>query len=263
MVNQAYESLLRNVLKNGNHKTDRTSVGTISLFGPQIEFDLQESFPLLTTKKVWFKGVVHELLWMLSGSTNIKYLTDNNVHIWDDWADDEGNLGPVYGRQWRNFNGQNIDQISDVVSQIVNNPDSRRHIVCAWNPAEVSLMKLPPCHAFYQFYVNDKYLSSKLYIRSNDLFLGLPFNLASYAVLTYMIGHVCNLSPDRIIITIGDAHIYKNHIDQVNEQLSRTPYDFPKLEINRKVNNIFDFKYEDFDLINYKCHSSIKAPIAV
>ena len=261
-----YLKLLEHVKLNGQKKEDRTGTGTLSVFGYQMRFNLNDGFPLLTTKKVHLKSVIYELLWFLSGDTNIKYLKDNNVSIWDEWADENGNLGPVYGHQWRSWptsEGNEIDQISNLITQIKKNPDSRRLIVSAWNVGEISKMKLPPCHCFFQFYVADGRLSCQLYQRSADIFLGVPFNIASYALLTQMIAHVCDLKYGEFIHTLGDAHIYMNHIDQVNEQLSRKPKKLPKIKINPSVKNIFNFKYEDFSLEEYDPYPLIKAPVAV
>jgi thymidylate synthase len=261
-----YLTLLEHVKLNGQKKEDRTGTGTLSVFGYQMRFNLNDGFPLLTTKKVHLKSVIYELLWFLSGDTNIKYLKDNNVSIWDEWADENGNLGPVYGHQWRSWptsEGKEIDQISNLITQIKKNPDSRRLIVSAWNVGEISKMKLPPCHCFFQFYVADGRLSCQLYQRSADIFLGVPFNIASYALLTQMIAHVCDLKYGEFIHTLGDAHIYMNHIDQVNEQLSRKPKKLPKIKINPSVKDIFNFKYEDFSLEEYDPYPLIKAPVAV
>jgi thymidylate synthase len=261
-----YHDLLNHVLTNGNKKEDRTGTGTISVFGYQMRFNLAEGFPLLTTKNVHLKSIIHELLWFLQGSTNIKYLKDNGVRIWDEWADENGNLGPVYGYQWRNWpkpDGTHIDQISQVVDAIKKNPDSRRLIVSAWNVADVDQMKLPPCHAFFQFYVADGKLSCQLYQRSADIFLGVPFNIASYAILTMMVAQVCGLKLGDFVHTLGDAHIYSNHMDQVKEQLSRTPRELPTMILNPKVNDIFGFKFEDFTLENYDPYPAIKAAVAV
>jgi len=261
-----YLKLLEHVKLNGKKKDDRTGTGTLSVFGYQMRFNLNDGFPLLTTKKVHLKSVIYELLWFLSGDTNIKYLKDNNVSIWDEWADENGNLGPVYGHQWRSWptsEGKEIDQISNLITQIKKNPDSRRLIVSAWNVGEINKMKLPPCHCFFQFYVADGRLSCQLYQRSADIFLGVPFNIASYALLTQMIAHVCDLKYGEFIHTLGDAHIYVNHIDQVNEQLSRKPKKLPKIKINSSVKNIFNFKYEDFSLEEYDPYPLIKAPVAV
>jgi len=261
-----YLTLLEHVKLIGQKKEDRTGTGTLSVFGYQMRFNLNDGFPLLTTKKVHLKSVIYELLWFLSGDTNIKYLKDNNVSIWDEWADENGNLGPVYGHQWRSWptsEGKEIDQISNLITQIKKNPDSRRLIVSAWNVGEISKMKLPPCHCFFQFYVADGRLSCQLYQRSADIFLGVPFNIASYALLTQMIAHVCDLKYGEFIHTLGDAHIYMNHIDQVNEQLSRKPKKLPKIKINPSVKDIFNFKYEDFSLEEYDPYPLIKAPVAV
>ena len=261
-----YLDLLSHIKDNGIKKTDRTGTGTLSTFGYQMRFDLEQGFPLLTTKKIHLKSIIHELLWFLTGNTNIKYLKDNGVSIWDEWADKNGDLGPVYGSQWRSWpshDGQPIDQIKNLIEGIKINPDSRRLIVSAWNVAEIDNMKLPPCHAFFQFYVADDKLSCQLYQRSADIFLGVPFNIASYALLTKMIAQVCNIKCGDFIHTLGDAHIYLNHINQVNEQLSRTPKTLPKMNINPLIKDIFQFKYEDFNLINYNPDSLIKAPVAV
>ena len=261
-----YLSLLEHVKQNGQKKEDRTGTGTMSVFGYQMRFNLNEGFPLLTTKKVHLKSVIYELLWFLSGDTNIKFLKDNGVSIWDEWADENGNLGPVYGHQWRSWptsEGKEIDQISNLINQIKKTPDSRRLIVSAWNVGEINKMKLPPCHCFFQFYVADGRLSCQLYQRSADIFLGVPFNIASYALLTQMIAHVCGLECGEFIHTLGDAHIYTNHIDQVNEQLRRKPKKLPQIKINPSVKSIFDFKYEDFSLEGYDPYPLIKAPVAV
>jgi len=261
-----YHDLLNHVLTHGNKKEDRTGTGTISVFGYQMRFNLAEGFPLLTTKKVHLKSIIHELLWFLQGSTNIQYLKDNGVTIWDEWADENGNLGPVYGYQWRNWpkpDGTHIDQITQVVESIKKNPDSRRLIVSAWNVADVEKMKLPPCHAFFQFYVSDGKLSCQLYQRSADIFLGVPFNIASYALLTMMVAQVCDLQLGDFVHTLGDAHIYLNHMEQVQEQLSRTPRALPTMHINPEVKDIFGFKFEDFTLQGYDPHPAIKAPVAV
>ncbi len=257
---------MRHVLEKGAKKTDRTGTGTISVFGYQMRFDLQDGFPMMTTKKVHMKSILHELLWFLKGDTNIKYLKDNGVSIWDEWADENGNLGPVYGSQWRSWptaDGRHIDQITQVVDQIKNNPDSRRMIVSAWNVGEIEKMKLPPCHAFFQFYVADGELSCQLYQRSADIFLGVPFNIASYAILTLMVAQVCNLKPGEFIHTLGDAHLYSNHIDQANLQLSRDLRKLPTLKINPDVKDIFGFTFEDFSLEGYDPHPHIKAAVAV
>ena len=261
-----YLDLLREIRDNGVTKTDRTGVGTKSIFGHQMRFNLQDGFPLLTTKKVFLKGIIYELLWFLKGDTNIKFLTDHNVHIWDEWADENGDLGYVYGKQWRSWeatDGRVIDQISQVVDLIKNHPDSRRILVTAWNPAEIDKMALPPCHCLFQFYVADGKLSCQLYQRSADTFLGVPFNIASYALLTMMLAQVCGLEPGEFIHTTGDTHIYLNHLEQVNEQLSREPRPLPKMIINPDVKSIFDFKYEDFKLEGYDPYPAIKAPVAV
>ena len=263
---QQYHDLLNHVLAHGHQKTDRTGTGTVSVFGYQMRFNLAEGFPLLTTKKVHLKSIIHELLWFLQGSTNITYLKENGVSIWDEWADAEGNLGPVYGYQWRNWpkpDGSHIDQITQVINQIKNTPDSRRLIVSAWNVADVDQMKLPPCHAFFQFYVADGKLSCQLYQRSADIFLGVPFNIASYALLTMMVAQVCGLQLGDFVHTLGDAHIYNNHMEQVKEQLSRSPRALPAMRINPAVKDIFAFKYEDFTLENYDPYPAIKAPVAV
>ena len=261
-----YTDLLRHVLAHGNKKEDRTGTGTLSVFGYQMRFNLADGFPLLTTKKVHLKSIVHELLWFLQGSTNIAYLKENGVRIWDEWADENGNLGPVYGYQWRNWpkpDGSHIDQISQVVNAIKNNPDSRRLIVSAWNVADVDQMKLPPCHAFFQFYVADGKLSCQLYQRSADIFLGVPFNIASYALLTMMVAQVCGLKLGDFVHTLGDAHIYSNHMDQVHEQLARELRPLPQMQINPRVTDIFSFKFEDFTLENYDPHPAIKGVVAV
>lgn len=261
-----YHNLMEHVLLNGTKKEDRTGTGTLSVFGYQARYNLAEGFPLVTTKKLHLKSIIHELLWFLQGETNIKYLKDNGVSIWDEWADDEGNLGPVYGSQWRSWrgaNGETIDQISAVVNQIKKNPDSRRLIVSAWNVAEIEKMALPPCHAFFQFYVADNKLSCQLYQRSADIFLGVPFNIASYALLTMMMAQVTGLGFGDFVHTIGDAHLYLNHIDQTKLQLSRDFKMLPQMKLNPEIKNIFDFKYEDFSLVGYEAHPTIKAPIAI
>ncbi len=263
---QQYNDLLRHVMQHGTSKEDRTGTGTLSVFGYQMRFNLQEGFPLVTTKKVHTKSIVHELLWFLKGETNIKYLKDNGVSIWDEWADENGNLGPVYGYQWRSWpsaNGEYIDQITQLIDQIKNNPDSRRLLVNAWNVSEISKMKLPPCHILFQFYVADGKLSCQLYQRSADLFLGVPFNIASYALLTHMVAQVCDLEVGDFIHTLGDAHIYSNHFEQVNLQLTRSPLPLPTLKLNPEVKNIFDFTYEDIAFENYQSHPAIKAIVAV
>ena len=261
-----YLDLLNHVLEHGDKKEDRTGTGTISVFGYQMRFDLSEKFPLLTTKKVHLKSVIHELLWFLNGSTNIGYLKENGVSIWDEWADENGDLGPVYGSQWRSWqtsDGRTIDQISNLIENIKNNPDSRRLIVSAWNVGEVDKMNLPPCHCFFQFYVANDKLSCQLYQRSADIFLGVPFNIASYALLTLMIAQVTNLAPGEFVHTLGDAHIYSNHIEQVKQQLSREVKDLPIMKINPHVKDIFSFKFDDFEILNYDPHPLIKAPVAV
>lgn len=263
---QQYLQLLRHILDNGVQKHDRTGTGTISTFGYQMRFDLNEGFPLVTTKKVHLKSIIHELLWFLNGDTNIKYLKDNGVGIWDEWADENGDLGPVYGKQWRSWQGADgkvVDQISDLIAQIKKNPDSRRLIVSAWNVAELPNMALMPCHTLFQFYVAEGKLSCQLYQRSADVFLGVPFNIASYALLTLMIAQVCDLQPGEFIHSFGDVHIYNNHIDQVNLQLSRSPFPLPTMKLNTAVKDIFGFRFEDFTLENYQSHPGIKAPVAV
>lgn len=263
---QQYHNLLNYVLQNGTKKMDRTGTGTISVFGYQMRFDLQQGFPLLTTKKLHTRSIIHELLWFLTGNTNIKYLKDNNVSIWNEWADAEGNLGPVYGYQWRSWptaDGRHIDQISDLIHAIKTNPNSRRLIVSAWNVGEIEKMALPPCHTLFQFYVADGKLSCQLYQRSADIFLGVPFNIASYALFTLMVAQVCNLQPGTFVHTFGDAHIYLNHIDQVNLQLSRNFRDLPQMKINKAVTNIFDFTINDFELVGYNPHPHIKGEVAV
>ena len=263
---QQYLQLLQHILDNGVAKADRTGTGTISTFGYQMRFDLAEGFPLVTTKKLHVKSIIHELLWFLQGDTNIKYLKEVGVRIWDEWADEDGNLGPVYGKQWRSWtgaDGKTIDQISEVIAQIKTNPDSRRLMVSAWNVAELPDMKLMPCHALFQFYVAEGKLSCQLYQRSADVFLGVPFNIASYALLTLMIAQVCDLKPGSFIHTFGDVHIYNNHLEQVQLQLTREPLPLPTMKLNENVKSIFDFKYEDFSLENYRFHPAIKAPVAV
>ena len=261
-----YLDLMQHVLDTGTQKHDRTGTGTISVFGYQMRFNLQDGFPMVTTKKLHLKSIIHELIWFLQGDTNIKYLKDNGVRIWDEWADEDGNLGPVYGSQWRSWptpNGGHIDQITQIINTIKNNPDSRRIIVSAWNVAEIENMALPPCHAFFQFYVADGKLSCQLYQRSADIFLGVPFNIASYALLTMMVAQVCGLEAGDFIHTFGDAHIYNNHLEQVNLQLSRDPKPLPTMKINPEVKDIFDFKFEDFELVNYEAHPHIKGIVAV
>ena len=263
---KAYLDLLHHVMENGTDKSDRTGTGTRSVFGYQMRFDLATGFPLVTTKKVHLRSIIHELLWFLKGDSNIAYLKENNVSIWDEWADANGDLGPVYGVQWRSWptpDGRKIDQISQLIDRIKNNPDSRSHIVSAWNVAEVDHMALPPCHALFQFYVANGKLSCQLYQRSADLFLGVPFNIASYALLTMMVAQVCNLELGDFVHTFGDAHIYSNHFDQVRLQLSREPRPLPQMQLNSSVQSIFDFKFEDFEVVGYDPHPLIKAPIAV
>ena len=271
-----YLDLIEHVVKNGVEKSDRTGTGTKSVFGYQMRFDLSAGFPMITTKKLHTKSIIYELLWFLNGDTNIDYLKNNGVKIWDDWADENGDLGPVYGFQWRNWNNDNIDQISELIETIKTNPDSRRMLISAWNPSVLpdtsksfsenvrnGKAALPPCHAFFQFYVSNNKLSCQLYQRSADIFLGVPFNIASYALLTHMIAHVCNLDVGDFVHTFGDAHIYNNHIDQINLQLSREPRKLPTLKIKRKVESIFDFKFEDFEIINYDPHPHIKGLVSV
>ena len=261
-----YLDLMQHILDKGVTKTDRTGTGTTSVFGYQMRFDLAEGFPLVTTKKCHLRSIIHELLWFLKGDTNVQYLRENKVTIWDEWADDEGNLGPVYGYQWRSWptaSGDHIDQITQVIDQIKNNPDSRRLIVSAWNVGEIQNMALPPCHAFFQFYVAEGKLSCQLYQRSADVFLGVPFNIASYALLTMMIAQVCNLKLGDFVHTFGDAHLYSNHMEQTQLQLSREPRPLPQMKINPDVKSIFDFKYEDFELLNYDPHPHISAPVAI
>ena len=263
---QAYHDLLKHILQNGTKKEDRTGTGTISVFGYQMRFNLQEGFPLVTTKKVHLRSIIHELLWFLKGETNIAYLKENGVSIWDEWADANGELGPVYGKQWRSWEGANgvvVDQVKDLLEQIRKTPDSRRLIISAWNVADLPRMALMPCHTLFQFYVADGKLSCQLYQRSADVFLGVPFNIASYALLTLMIAQVCGLQPGDFVHSFGDAHIYSNHLEQVNLQLSREPYPLPVMKINPEVKDLFAFKYEDFTLENYQCHPGIKAPVAV
>jgi len=261
-----YLDLMRHVRDNGLRRTDRTGTGTISVFGYQMRFDLSEGFPVVTTKKLHLRSIIHELLWFLKGDTNIRYLKENGVSIWDEWADENGDLGPVYGSQWRSWpapNGQKIDQISNVIEQIRSNPDSRRLMVSAWNPAEVDNMALPPCHSLFQFYVSDGKLSCQLYQRSADILLGVPFNIASYALLTLMIAQVCDLEPGDFIHTFGDAHLYLNHLEQVDLQLSREPFPLPTMSLNPEIRSVFDFTYDDITLNDYQSHPAIKAPIAV
>lgn len=263
---QQYLQLLQHILDNGAHKSDRTGTGTVSTFGYQMRFNLQDGFPMVTTKKLHLKSIIHELLWFLKGETNIAYLKENGVSIWNEWADERGELGPVYGKQWRSWtgaDGNTIDQIADVVHQIKTNPDSRRLIVSAWNVGELPQMALMPCHALFQFYVADGKLSCQLYQRSADVFLGVPFNIASYALLTLMMAQVTGLHPGEFIHTFGDVHIYSNHMEQVELQLSRTPLPLPTMKLNKEIKDIFDFKFEDFTLENYQSHPAIKAPVAV
>ncbi len=287
-----YLKLCKHVMENGIEKSDRTGTGTISTFGYQMRYDLNEGFPIVTTKKVHLKSVIHELLWFIDGDTNIKYLVENGVNIWNDWpykkfvesdefngetmkefkqmvidseefAQKYGDLGPVYGKQWRDFNGSGVDQVKQLVESLKNNPDSRRHILSAWNPAQIDEMALPPCHSFIQFYVADNKLSCQLYQRSADIFLGVPFNISSYALFTMMLAQVCNLELGDFVHTIGDAHIYLNHVDQINLQLSRSPFKLPTMKINPSVKDIFDFKYDDFELVGYESHDTIKGAVAV
>lgn len=263
---EQYLRLLQHILETGTEKSDRTGTGTVSVFGYQMRFNLQDGFPLVTTKKLHLKSIIHELLWFLKGETNIQYLKDNGVSIWDEWADEQGNLGPVYGHQWRSWTGAEgatYDQIKDVLNQIKTNPDSRRMIVNAWNVADLPKMALSPCHALFQFYVADGKLSCQLYQRSADVFLGVPFNIASYALLTMMIAQVCELQAGEFIHTFGDVHLYSNHIEQAKLQLAREPYPLPVMKINPEVRDLFDFKFEDFILENYQCHPHIKAPVAI
>jgi thymidylate synthase len=261
-----YLDLMNDILENGTLKSDRTGTGTTSVFGRQMRFNLNDGFPLVTTKKLHLRSIIYELLWFLNGDTNIQYLKDNGVSIWNEWADENGELGPVYGHQWRSWpapDGRQIDQITQVLQQIRQKPDSRRHIVTAWNPAEVDKMALPPCHALFQFYVADGKLSCQLYQRSADFFLGVPFNIASYALLTHMFAQQCDLLPGEFVWTGGDVHLYTNHIDQAKLQLTREPYPLSQLVINRKPDTIFDYRFEDFEIRNYQAHPGIKAPIAV
>ena len=263
---QQYLELLNHVMTHGAEKGDRTGTGTVSIFGYQMRFDLQNGFPLLTTKKLHLKSIIYELLWFLRGETNVSYLHKNGVTIWDEWADEYGELGPVYGSQWRSWraaDGKTIDQISQLIEQIKENPLSRRHIVSAWNVGELEKMALPPCHTFFQFYVAQNKLSCQLYQRSADVFLGVPFNIASYALLLQMVAHITGYKVGEFVHTFGDVHLYNNHIEQAKEQLSRTPYSLPIMHINPDVQSIFDFVYEDFELINYQCHEHISAPVAV
>jgi len=261
-----YLDLMKHVLENGTQKGDRTGTGTRSVFGYQMRYDLNDGFPLVTTKHLHLKSIIHELLWFLDGDTNVKYLKENGVRIWDEWADDQGELGPVYGHQWRSWptnSGETIDQIAQVIEQIRTTPNSRRLIVSAWNVADIEQMKLPPCHCFFQFYVAEGRLSCQLYQRSADIFLGVPFNIASYALLTLMVAQVCGLKPGEFVHTLGDAHLYINHIDQAILQLTRAPYPLPQMNINPNVRSIFDFTYDDFDLVDYQHYATIKAAVAV
>jgi thymidylate synthase len=261
-----YLDLLNHVINNGVQKDDRTGTGTLSVFGYQSRYDLSEGFPVLTTKKLHLKSIIHELLWFLTGDTNIRYLTENGVRIWNEWADEKGDLGPVYGYQWRSWptpDGRHIDQISQVIESIQHQPDSRRHLVSAWNVGQIDEMRLPPCHLLIQFYVAQGKLSCQLYQRSADIFLGVPFNIASYALLTMMMAQVCNLKPGDFVHTLGDAHIYLNHLEQVKLQLTREPYPLPQMKINPEVKNIFDFKFEDFELTGYQSHPHIAGKVAV
>lgn len=263
---EAYHNLLRHILSKGVQKTDRTGTGTISCFGYQMRFDLQEGFPMVTTKKLHTKSIIHELLWFIQGSTNIQYLKENGVSIWDEWADENGDLGPVYGKQWRNWQGADgsvTDQLAELISTIQKNPDSRRMIISAWNVADLPKMALMPCHTLFQFYVADGKLSCQLYQRSADAFLGVPFNIASYALLTMMIAQVCGLQYGDFVHSFGDVHLYNNHLEQTNLQLSRTPFPLPQMKINPDVKDIFSFQYSDFTVENYQCHPAIKAPVAV
>lgn len=261
-----YIDLLNHVISTGTQKPDRTGTGTLSIFGYQSRFNLEDGFPLLTTKKLHLKSIIHELLWFLTGDTNIKYLRENGVRIWDEWADDDGNLGPVYGFQWRSWptpDGRHIDQISNVVESLTRNPDSRRHLISAWNVGQIDQMNLPPCHILVQFYVAEGKLSCQLYQRSADIFLGVPFNIASYALLTLMMAQICGLKPGEFIHTLGDAHIYLNHLEQVRLQLTREPFPLPKMKINPEIKSIFDFKYDDFELVDYLAHPHIAGKVAV
>jgi len=263
---QTYHDLMRHILTNGVQKSDRTGTGTLSTFGYQMRFPLKDGFPLLTTKKLHLRSIIHELLWFLKGETNIQYLKENKVSIWDEWADEKGDLGPVYGKQWRSWacpDGRTIDQISNVLAQIKTNPDSRRLMVVAFNPADVDQMALPPCHAFFQFYVANGALSCQLYQRSADVFLGVPFNISSYALLTHMMAQVCNLNVGDFVHTLGDAHLYLNHLDQAKEQLSRAPRPLPKLLLNPNVKDLFNFHYEDFQITNYEPYPAIKAEVSI
>jgi thymidylate synthase len=263
---KTYQDLLRLVLEKGHDKMDRTGTGTLSLFGHQMRFDLRQGFPLLTTKKLHLRSVIHELLWFLKGDTNVKYLNDHKVSIWDEWADENGDLGPVYGKQWRSWqtaDGRTVDQITNVIEALKANPHSRRHLVVAFNPGDVDKMALPPCHAFFQFYVHDGFLSCQLYQRSADLFLGVPFNIASYALLTHMVAQVCGLIPYEFVHTFGDVHLYKNHIEQAQLQLQRTPKQLPTLSLNPAIKNIYDFTFEDIQILGYDPYPAIKAEVSV
>jgi len=263
---QQYLDLVKHIIETGTDKSDRTGTGTRSVFGYQMRFDLQKGFPLVTTKKCHLKSIIYELLWFLQGNTNIGYLKEHNVKIWDEWADENGDLGPVYGKQWRSWagaDGVEVDQVKDLIHQIKNNPDSRRMIISAWNVAELPKMKLMPCHCLFQFYVANGKLSCQLYQRSADVFLGVPFNIASYALLTMMIAQVCGLEPGEFVHSFGDVHLYSNHFEQADLQLTRTPFPLPTMKINPEVKDIFSFKYEDFELLNYQSHPAIKAPVAV
>ena len=265
-IENQYLELLKDLLENGTYRGDRTGTGTYSLFGRQIRHDLSLGFPLLTTKKVFFKGIVHELLWFMKGDTNIQYLLDNNVHIWDEWADSNGDLGPVYGKQWRRWEGPNdteFDQLQNVVNDIKKNPNSRRHLVVAWNPAEVDSMALPPCHCLFQFYVANGKLSCQLYQRSADVFLGVPFNIASYALLVHLIAQICNLEVGEFVHTFGDVHLYSNHVEQTKQQLQNAPRELPQIKLNPNVTTLDGFTFDDVELVNYNPHDAIKAPIAV
>ena len=263
---EVYHQLMRDILANGAQKDDRTGTGTLSLFGYQMRFDLNQGFPMVTTKKLHLRSIVHELLWFIAGDTNVKYLQDNKVSIWNEWADEQGNLGPVYGKQWRSWespSGEKIDQLKNVIEQIKKNPNSRRHLVVAFNPSDVDKMALPPCHAFFQFYVANGKLSCQLYQRSADVFLGVPFNIASYALLTHMIAQECGLQVCDFVHTLGDAHLYSNHIEQGKEQLSREHLPLPKLKLYPNVKSVFDFKFEDIEIVGYESHPAIKAEVAV
>lgn len=263
---EVYHQLMRDILARGAQKEDRTGTGTLSLFGYQMRFDLNQGFPMVTTKKLHLRSIIHELLWFIAGDTNVKYLQENKVSIWNEWADEKGDLGPVYGKQWRSWetpNGQTIDQLKNVIEQIKKNPDSRRHLVVAFNPSDVDKMALPPCHAFFQFYVANGRLSCQLYQRSADVFLGVPFNIASYALLTHMVAQECGLGVGDFVHTLGDAHLYSNHLEQAKEQLKREHFPLPKLKLNPNVKSVFDFKFEDIEIIGYESHPPIKAEVAV